>query len=414
VTTGPSATTPSVAGRLGFAAIDADNHYYEATDAFIRHIEPKMAKRAMQWATIDGRERLLVGGKVNKFIPNPTFNPVSRPGALIDYFRGKNLSGSDIKTLFGQLEPLPAAYLHPEARLEMMDQQGLEASYMFPTLGVGMETSMEGDPEAMVAAFRAFNRWLLDDWGFATEGRLFASPMITLVDVDSAVAELQWALDNDARSVCLRAAPVRTPSTSHSPADPRYDKFWDLANRSGIVVAFHSGDAGYGRYIDEWEPFGNFEAFRASPMRALHSAYPIPDLFASCLSMQLFRRFPNLRMAAIEFGADWVPALFKRLKKAYGQMPGAFPEDPRETFRRHISVAPFYEDDIRNVVNLIGVERVLFGSDFPHAEGLADPVSFVDDLPGFSDDEIHTIMRSNMVGLLQRQPLVTAASGVSS
>ncbi|MSZ99453.1 MAG: amidohydrolase, partial [Actinobacteria bacterium] len=48
--------------EIGFAAFDADNHYYEAEDAFTRHIEPSMAKRCMQWAEIDGRKRLLVGG----------------------------------------------------------------------------------------------------------------------------------------------------------------------------------------------------------------------------------------------------------------------------------------------------------------------------------------------------------------
>ena len=76
--------------RPDFRAFDADNHYYEAEDAFTRHIDPSMAKRCMQWAVIDGRKRLLVGGRVNKFIPNPTFDPIARPGSLEDYFRGRN------------------------------------------------------------------------------------------------------------------------------------------------------------------------------------------------------------------------------------------------------------------------------------------------------------------------------------
>ena len=94
---------------LGFEAFDADNHYYEAEDAFIRHIPRAMAKRCMQWAEIDGKKRLLVGGRVNRFIPNPTFNPVSKPGALDAYFRGR-VSGDDMRQLFGELEPIPAAY----------------------------------------------------------------------------------------------------------------------------------------------------------------------------------------------------------------------------------------------------------------------------------------------------------------
>ncbi|MGH9273467.1 MAG: amidohydrolase family protein, partial [Acidimicrobiales bacterium] len=105
---------------LGFQPFDADNHYYEAEDAFIRHIDPAMAKRCMQWAEVGGKKRLLVGGKINKFIPNPTFDPIAKPGSLETYFRGKNEGGMDLKTMFGELEPLAehAAYRVREARVE--------------------------------------------------------------------------------------------------------------------------------------------------------------------------------------------------------------------------------------------------------------------------------------------------------
>ena len=149
--------------ELGFAAFDADNHYYEAEDAFIRHIPKDMAKRCMQWAVIDGKKRLLVGGKVNKFIPNPTFNPVSKPGALDAYFRGK-VAGGDMRTLFGELDPISPAYRDRDARLAVMKAQGLSGAMFFPTLAVGMEESLRHDIPALCAAFRAFNRWLFEDW----------------------------------------------------------------------------------------------------------------------------------------------------------------------------------------------------------------------------------------------------------
>jgi len=84
---------------------DADNHYYEATDAFTRHMDPRMAKRAMQWAEINGRQRLLVGGKICKFIPNPTFDPVAKPGSLDEYFRGRNPKSMSMRDLFGTSSP---------------------------------------------------------------------------------------------------------------------------------------------------------------------------------------------------------------------------------------------------------------------------------------------------------------------
>src|SRR2546427_2814300 len=131
---------------VDYTCFDADNHYYEATDAFTRYIEPEMAKRCMQWAEIEGKTRLLVGGKVNRFIPNPTFDPVARPGSLDEYFRGQK-AGDDIRAAFGDLEPISPAYREPAARLTVMDEQGIEGCFLFPTLGVGMEQPLVHDPE---------------------------------------------------------------------------------------------------------------------------------------------------------------------------------------------------------------------------------------------------------------------------
>lgn len=112
---------------LDFRPFDADQHYYEAEDAFTRHIEPSMAKRCMQWAVVDGKKRLLVGGRVNKFIPNPTFDPIAAPGALEDYFRGRNTEGLDLKTMFGDLDPIDdhPEYRDRDARVRQLDVQGL-------------------------------------------------------------------------------------------------------------------------------------------------------------------------------------------------------------------------------------------------------------------------------------------------
>ena len=60
-----------------------------------------------------------------------------------------------------------------------------------------------------------------------------------------------------------------------------------------------------------------------------------------------------------------------------------FAEDPLDTIRAHVWVTPYYEEDLRTLADLIGVERILFGSDWPHGEGLADPLDFVKELDGF-------------------------------
>ena len=394
---------------LGFVPFDCDHHYYdhdsyEAEDAFTRYMDPKLAKRGLQWAEVNGRKRLLVGGRINRFIPNPTFDPIARPGSLDGYFRGR-VSASDIREAFGELNDMAdhPEYRNRDAKIAKLDEQGIGGCLMFPTLGVGMESAMADDLPAMRASFTAFNRWLDDDWGFAYQDRIFAAAYITMSDVDHAVAELEWALDRGARIVNLRAAPVNTETGNVALGDPRHDPFWARVNEAGIAVAFHSGDAGYGFYLEHFGLNAEFEAFRYNPLRSMLNSAPAADGMAQLIAGQVFHRFPNIRVCTIESGATWLAPLLGRMEKAFKQHAHAFPEDPIETFRRHIWIAPFYEDDMNELAASIGVERMLFGSDWPHAEGLENPSAFKADLAGFSDEDILTIMKTNGESLIAPQ-----------
>jgi predicted TIM-barrel fold metal-dependent hydrolase len=390
---------------VDFPVFDADNHYYEARDAFTRYIDPAMRKRAMQWATIDGKERLLVGGRVNRFIPNPTFEHVSRPGALSEYFRAKS-GVADMRSAFGELEPIASRpeYRDRQARLRVMDEQGLAACIMLPTIGVGMEAALEHDQEACTAAFTAFNRWLDEDWGFNFEDRIYAAPYVSLIDLDWAVSELERALDHDVRVVLMRPGSVNGSHGRRTPGAPAHDPFWARLNEAGVTLAIHGGDSGYGDYEQIWGLTGEVEAFRQLPLKRLLSASPIHDMMASLMSDRLFERHPNLRVATIETGSGWVSPLLQRLRKAAVQLPNAFGEDPHELFMEHVWVSPFFEDNVQALVSRVGAERVLFGSDYPHAEGLAEPTSFEKELQGFSDEGVRLIMHDNARALVTPRP----------
>ena len=391
--------------QLDFRIFDADNHYYEAEDAFTRHIDPRMAKRAVQWAMVEGRKTLLVGGKVNRFIPNPTFDPVAKPGCLDQYYRGRNPKGLSLRELFGELEPIHPAYRNRDDRLRVMDAQQIEKAFLFPTLGVGMEEALRSDPEALCAAFHAFNQWLHDDWGFSHRDRLYGAPMITLVDERKALAELDWALARDARLVCLRAAPVAAPGGNRSLGDALYDPFWARVQEAGILVAFHGGDSGYNRYAEDWGEGADFRAFVGTPLRSLITVDRAPfDTLAALICHGVFDRFPGLRVATIEMGSDWVRELLRKLTKSHAQSPRAYTQDPVESFRRHVWVSPFQEEDLRGMAALVGVDRMLMGSDFPHAEGIAEPAGYVEELADFSTREVRMIMRENALGLAERRP----------
>jgi predicted TIM-barrel fold metal-dependent hydrolase len=384
---------------VDFDAFDADNHYYEAVDAFTRHLPAKYSK-LVQWAEIGGKQRMIVDNKVFRFIPNPTFDPVARPGCLDDYFRGK-VAGDDIRAAFGALEPISPAYRHPEARVELMDKQRLAGCFMFPTLGVGVEEALLHDPDALHAVFHAFNEWMHDDWTFNYQDRIFAAPYITLQNPTQAEAEVAYALEHGARVVVMRSGPVRGPSFSRSPGDPVYDRMWARIAEAGILAAYHSGDAGYSRYADEWGGGGDFQAFKNDPFRNVTGGHrPIYDTVAALVCHGVFRRHPNLRVATIESGSDWVPLLLHSLEKSFGQAPLAYEGvDPVRQVRDHVWVSPYYEDNLPVLREELGADKMIFGSDYPHAEGLADPLSFVNDLPGFNDEEIRLVMRENALAL---------------
>ncbi|MFM7271491.1 MAG: amidohydrolase family protein [Actinomycetes bacterium] len=387
---------------LDFALFDADHHYYEPEDAFTRHLPAGFAKRTMQWATIDGRERLLVAGRINRFIPNPHFDPVARPGSLDAYFRGKR-AGDDIREAFGALEPINPGYRDRTARVAMLDAQGIDSCFMFPTLGVGMEEALVADVEAAHVAFHAFNEWLLDDWGFDRDGRILAAPYLTLLDPVRALAEVDWIIERGARVVVMRAGPVMDPQGARSPGDPAHDPIWARLAAAGVVVAYHSGESGYYRYLTDWGEHLSLEAFRNPPFPVVTVGdRPIYDTVAALICHGVLTRHPALRVATIESGSDWVPSLRRKLAKSYAQTPSAYGDDPVEQLQRSVWVSPYYEDDLHAVRDAIGVERIIFGSDYPHAEGLEVPASFVDDLTGFSDAEIRRVMRENgreLIGL---------------
>ncbi len=108
-------------------------------------------------------------------------------------------------------------------------------------------------------------------------------------------------------------------------------------------------------------------------------------------------RFPDLRILSVENGADWVGHLQHQLDSASRKMPQEFAEHPVEVFRRNVYVNPFWEDDVATVIGQCGPEHVLFGSDYPHPEGLAEPLDYLETLRAedLDDATIRRVMSDN-------------------
>ena len=154
---------------MDFAMLDADNHYYEAEDAFTRYASERMrAERYVRWlAEGDGkRRRLFFGAREANVIGNPTFNPITRPGVFHETLKNLEAGLDRSAPAYGELVPIDPAYRDRDARLTTMDRQGVEKALLFPTLGVTLEGILSDDGDMLYQCFHAFNRWIDDEWGF--------------------------------------------------------------------------------------------------------------------------------------------------------------------------------------------------------------------------------------------------------
>lgn len=320
---------------LSYRMYDADNHLYESADAFTRHL-PAHRSRDFFWVTDDrGHRHIIVNGRLWDYLPNPTFDPIAVAGCLLDVFT-REKSMLEAKNSAYTFEPLSSRpeYQDRDRRIERLDEQGIEVALLFPTLVSGLEEATGDNVDLTVDLLWSFNRWLDEDWGFAHQGRLYATPVISLADLDAAVAMLDWALDRGGRAIMLRPSPVPTRMVT------------------AMVV------------------------------------------------QGAVTRHPRLRLVSVENGSDWVAWLVERFEVEYSRYPGSFPEDPMEAFERCVWVVPYWEEPIHDLAELVPVERILAGSDFPHSDGLPEPKQFAKALTEFRDDEVRLIMRENLQSIL--------------
>jgi predicted TIM-barrel fold metal-dependent hydrolase len=136
---------------------------------------------------------------------------------------------------------------------------------------------------------------------------------------------------------------------------------------------------------------------------------PVEDTLSALIFDNLFGRFPNLRVVVSEHGAEWVPHFVRHMDKSRGMgragpwIGGQLEDRPSAIFRRFVRVAPYPEDDIPSIVQSLGYDdAIVMGSDFPHAEGLAEPAEFQKLLDPLPEEVQQRILRTNAEELFAR------------
>jgi predicted TIM-barrel fold metal-dependent hydrolase len=411
---------------LSYLINDADEHSTPRTTAFEDYIDPDKKDMAIRTVTLpDGRRDQIFNGRPRRFTYK-NFQVVGSNEVLADI--GVKDSGSSDEaggqvipgSLLTKLNPLKGLDAegrrefaqryrelqehldNPSDRLVVMDSQGIQCAVNFATLP-GIEVEFEDDYDGLYANLTALDRYLGEEWGYNYENRLFTPPFISFADPDGALKLLEEIMKVEVPRVIQTSS---GPSMHTSPFRPENDRFWSICNEAGIRLATHLASvtryAAQGLEWDEPEVMlGDMDAFQ---WVFYYGDRPAMETVGAAILQGWFERFPNMKLLLSEQGTVWLPYTIRKLDHAFlmGRRAtwGKLTKRPSEYFRQHCFVAPFPEENVPRAVEAVGVEPIVFGSDFPHGEGLPDPGVYMGQIATFSEDDQKAIMRGNLARYL--------------
>jgi predicted TIM-barrel fold metal-dependent hydrolase len=395
--------------HLDYGIFDCDTHCYEPRDAFTRYLPEAYLDRAIAPVrNASGQEAILAGGRIATFNSEQGlgFDRAYRPGTLKEMLK-QMASGNPEETY--QPEPMRPEYLEREPRLALLEAQGVERCVVFPA---GMSLAAEHyvhDTDALYVNLMSFNQWYDETWGFNHQDKIYATAVLSLRDLDRAVALTDDILARGAKVVLLPTG----PAYGRSPGHPDFDPVWSRLAEAGVTVAFHIMPFWYFDAISPaWGLDSDPAAWHMSAWQWMnvYGERPIVDTISSLVFDNLFGRHPNLRVLIAEHGASWVPHTLSHMDKSRGMgrngpwIGGKLADRPSTIFKEFVRVAPYPEDDIPRIVDDLGGDDrcLVMGSDFPHAEGLADPADFEKLLDPLADDVKRRIMRGNAETIFDR------------
>ena len=393
---------------------DADSHIQERNFDMIARYLPK--KYHADWLIEskygpDGEYGLWLGShKVdNTEIADGVVFP---PGKLKEWLKAV-ASGSEIDVRV----PITPDMYTLKGRVAKLDEFGVEACLLF----VGLMISTFGwlhvfgekarSWEGPNAVLHAYNQYILEEWSFNHKDRVYSTPILSLWDLDWAVKEAKWLIDNGVKVVTLPTGPGMD---GRPPADSYYDPLWSLLNEAGVLIAYHVGDASFMHHlVRQWgeEPLLNRRKGQSAwQWMFTFSEVPIMMTMSSFIYANFFERFPRLRMVSVENGAEWVPRFVHKMDKMRGMARAGFwshgqmKERPSAVWNRHCFAVAYPEDDVTKIVEELGcANSILMGSDYPHPEGVAHPRDFAEALRGLDDATVAKIMYANGRRMLPAQ-----------
>ena len=361
--------------RDGFRIYDVDRHVYEPLDLWPSYLESKFAEFAPSLAYVDRGEPLsdrMVSDGPGGHIPLP-------PDMVVDGQPVMSLSRGAKRQIAKAAQERPENLIEGEtatAQLAAMDRDGIDAALMLPTYATYLVAMKHRQPGLAGAFASAYNRWLADMCA-EDPNRLHGAALIARFDVDNMIAQARFALEKNWRAVVLRPNPI----DGRLLGDPANNPFWAFCEDSGLVVVIHEGSHSQADTVGADRFTSRFGQHACShPMEQMMA-------FLSLLEGGVLERHPDLRFAFLEAGCGWMVNWLWRLDDVeYGNLAEEVAETirrpPSEYFQRQCTIG-FEPDEplIPETLNVLGDDKLMFGSDFPHLDHAEDIVGTALKLP---------------------------------
>ena len=366
------------AGGCGALVVDSDSHVMEPADLWLRYLEPEFRDRAIRVERRDGVEHLVIG-------------EVSVLQGSLAALGGAHL---DRAAAFGGGLPYaegcePASW-DPAARAAMLDAWKVDVGVLFPT--IGLLPFPAKDARLASAYCRAYNRWQKD---FSRDARGRAAPIavVNWRDVESAEQELRACLEAGFRGVFVPPEVI----DDRRPSDPHFDPLWRLIAEAQVPGCLHV----IVRFAPGSGAFGPWHASRPGLLFgfALGATGQLIPALAAMVTDRLFERFPRLKVLCVEAGCGWAAYLMDRLDEKFEAFHAVtpLPMRPSDYIRRNCwFVAEPGERTIGAMLELVGEDKILWGSDYPHIDStLAAPDQIRASVAGLSPERQAAVLGEN-------------------
>ena len=351
----------------GYTIIDVDSHVTELPDLWtsrapeeIRHLVPRIEPND------EGIPTYFIGEKNLGY--GPGFTATAGVGTLADPPKSYDAMH-------------PGAY-DAKARLEYMDGLGIWAMVMYPNLGgFGSQTFNHlKNSKLMLACVQIYNDWQTE-WASVDSRRLLPITSLPYWDVAASVQEIHRCAAMGHRGVLFTGDPISLGQPAIG--DPQWNPIWEAAVEHDLPISFHLGSGNMEAQLEEeltkTAAYGQMAAFAATTVDLfLANGKHLNELLIS----GVLERYPEIKFVSVESGIGWIPFLLEALDYQFldNNVRSVRPDLkmlPSEYFARNVYACYWFEQVApRHLIDEIGVDRILFETDFPHPTSL-----FADEVP---------------------------------